>query len=271
MLNIISLGAGVQSSTMALMAAAGEITPMPDCAIFADTQSEPKAVYQHLDWLEKQLPFSVHRVTAGSLRNEILGAMKGTNRIDARPPFFTHGGGMLNRQCTQDYKIAPIQKKLGEIIGHKPRARWPTNSVVTQWIGISLDEVQRCKPSRNKWSQHRWPLIEKQMTRTHCIAWLASHGFYIPPKSACTFCPFHDDAMWRDMKMNDSESFSDAVTIDAAIRPGIAAQRNKKQWFLHRSLIPLDQVDFRSAEDAGQTRLFDEQGFAVECEGMCGI
>jgi len=35
MKHVISLGAGVQSSTMALMAAAGEITPMPDCAIFA--------------------------------------------------------------------------------------------------------------------------------------------------------------------------------------------------------------------------------------------
>jgi len=34
-MNIISLGAGVQSSTMALMAAHGEITPMPDCAIRA--------------------------------------------------------------------------------------------------------------------------------------------------------------------------------------------------------------------------------------------
>ena len=48
MLTIISLGAGVQSTTMALMAAHGEITPMPDCAIFADTGWEPKAVYDHL-------------------------------------------------------------------------------------------------------------------------------------------------------------------------------------------------------------------------------
>lgn len=62
--HIISLGAGVQSSTMALMAAAGEITPMPDCAIFADTQAEPKSVYKWLDWLEGQLPFPVIRVVA---------------------------------------------------------------------------------------------------------------------------------------------------------------------------------------------------------------
>jgi hypothetical protein len=42
-LRVISLGAGVQSTTMALMATHGEITLMPDCAIFADTHAEPKA------------------------------------------------------------------------------------------------------------------------------------------------------------------------------------------------------------------------------------
>jgi hypothetical protein len=44
MIRIISLGAGVQSTTMALMAAHGEINPLPDCAIFADTQWEPRKV-----------------------------------------------------------------------------------------------------------------------------------------------------------------------------------------------------------------------------------
>ena len=41
---VISLGAGVQSSTMALKAGCGEF-PRPDCAIFADTGYEPKSVY----------------------------------------------------------------------------------------------------------------------------------------------------------------------------------------------------------------------------------
>ncbi|ANS02942.1 hypothetical protein [uncultured Mediterranean phage uvDeep-CGR0-AD1-C123] len=47
MLEVISLGAGVQSSVMALMAAHGEL-PIPECAIFADTQFEPRQVYEHL-------------------------------------------------------------------------------------------------------------------------------------------------------------------------------------------------------------------------------
>ena len=65
----LSLGAGVQSTTLALMAASGEIMPMPDAAIFADTQAEPAKVYEHLDWLMGPgiLPFPVIVVTAGSL------------------------------------------------------------------------------------------------------------------------------------------------------------------------------------------------------------
>ena len=53
-MHVISLGAGVQSTTMLLMAARGEIEPKPKYAIFADTGWEPRAVYQHLEWLEQE-------------------------------------------------------------------------------------------------------------------------------------------------------------------------------------------------------------------------
>lgn len=269
MLNIISLGAGVQSSTMALMAAHGEITPMPDCAIFADTGAEPKKVYEWLNWLELQLPFPVARVASGNLRDEIMGAMRdGKNRMDARPPFFTNKGGMLQRQCTQDFKIQPINKKIGELIDHRPGTRWPLDVRVTQWNGISTDEAGRMKPSRLPCIRHRWPLIDAGMSRLDCLKWMESHGFPRPEKSACTFCPYHDNAAWREMKANDPESFADAVAIDEAIRPGMAGPRRPEgtQWFVHRSAKPLAEVDFRTAKDMGQVDLFDD-----ECEGMCGV
>ena len=62
MKHIISLGAGVQSTVMALMAAKGEIEPMPDCAIFADTGAEPRYVYDQLDMIEANVPFPIHKV-----------------------------------------------------------------------------------------------------------------------------------------------------------------------------------------------------------------
>lgn len=78
-LRAISLCAGVQSTTLALMAAHGEIGPMPDCAIFADTGWEPRAVYDHLAWLMsgKVLPFPAHIVSAGNIRDELAGAADG--------------------------------------------------------------------------------------------------------------------------------------------------------------------------------------------------
>jgi hypothetical protein len=250
-MHIISLGAGVQSSTMALMAAAGEITPIPDCAIFADTGAEPRKVYEWLDWLETQLPFPVHRVSAGDLRAALL---DGEQTRVSNPPLFTFPHGMLRRKCTGDYKIVPIRRQVRKLTNGKR---------CHQWIGISTDEAQRMKPSGVKYISHRWPLIDLGMSRNDCLAWMASRGFPTPGKSACTFCPYHDDTTWRDMKANDPESWADAVDIDRRIRNGVRGTTQK--LYLHRSMKPLDQVDFRNAEDAGQLSMFND-----ECEGLCG-
>ena len=44
MLRVLSLGAGVQSTTLLLMSELGEL-PLLDAAIFADTQSEPSVAF----------------------------------------------------------------------------------------------------------------------------------------------------------------------------------------------------------------------------------
>jgi len=257
-IHVISLGAGVQSSTMALMAAHGEITPMPECAIFADTQSEPEAVYDYLRWLEESLPFPVYHVSAGNLREDI----KSGKRF-ASPPFFTGTVGQqgrLWRQCTSEYKVAPITRFLTKLSS----SRFDQTRQVELWIGISSDEATRMKPNKQKWIRNRWPLIELGMSRQDCLMWLKGRLYPTPAKSACTFCPYHDNALWRDMKANDRRSWADAVDMDRYIRhaiPGIA-----EPLYLHRSMTPLEHVDFRTAEDMGQQRLFDD-----ECEGMCGV
>lgn len=71
-LRVLSLGAGVQSTTLTLMAAHGIVGPMPDLAIFADTGWEPASVYEHLRWLMSPnvLPFPVHIVSAGNIREK---------------------------------------------------------------------------------------------------------------------------------------------------------------------------------------------------------
>jgi hypothetical protein len=260
MKTILSLGAGVQSTTMALMAAHGEITP-PDCAIFADTGWEPKAVYDHLAWLVKQLPFKVHTVSAGNLREDIAAQAAGQRRRFTAVPWFLvskKGDGMGRRQCTKEYKLTPIRRKVRELLGGKT-----TKAGAEMWIGISMDEAIRMKPSQVGYIVNRWPLIEKSMSRRDCLSWLSKHG-YSAPKSACIGCPFHNDAMWREMRDNDPVSWADAIAADRLIRQVGTNLRGRP--FMHSQRVPLDQVDLSTLEDHGQLDLFNN-----ECEGMCGV
>ena len=253
MKNIISLGAGVQSSTMALMAAKGEITPMPDAAIFADTMVEPDSVYKWLDWLELQLPFKVYRVSFGDLSKE----------IEKIPLFMRKKNKVVMgmRKCTTEYKIQPVSKKMRELCGlakHK-KSKQP---VASQWVGISTDEASRMQDSKLVWMEKRYPLIEKNMTRTNCLNWMTKNNYPSPPKSACLFCPYTDDKRWRNMKKYAPETFKQAMLYDRMVRKS----NPEFDSFIHRSAIPLEDIDFRTLEDMGQINMFEN-----DCSGSCGV
>tara|TARA_R100000664_G_scaffold1949_1_gene5018 strand:- start:1 stop:819 length:819 start_codon:yes stop_codon:yes gene_type:complete len=266
---ILSLGAGVQSSTLALMAAKGEFKPMPDVAIFADTGYEPKAVYKWLEWLEKQLPFPVKKVSRGNLRDDqIKTRVRAKNRAAALPYFTldndTKKVGMLQRQCTAEYKIQPVTKYTRqEILGLKFRQRAPKEHVIDLWYGISYDEIQRMKvPFVEPWRRNVYPLIEKRIRRGDCLEWMEKNNFPKPPRSACLCCPFHSEKEWLNLKNGDKNEWKDIVDFDKSIR---RLGGEKGDLFLHRSCKPIDEVDFFTLENAGQMSLLDE------CEGMCGI
>ena len=107
-LRVLSLGAGVQSTCLALMAARGEITPMPDYAIFADT-FEPKHVYDHLKWLESEVPFPILTVRNGDIWREVYRSRIDDTRCD-NPPFYTKNqdGTGPGNQGTKNPSQGPI-------------------------------------------------------------------------------------------------------------------------------------------------------------------
>lgn len=274
----LSLGAGVQSSTMALMAAHGEIDPMPDAAIFADTQAEPAAVMDWLDWLETQLPFPVYRVTAGSLadkemelrRSKKTGLLYRKSQIPAFCKNDDGSIGIVSRKCTADFKVVPLTKKVRELAQIKKGQKEIT---VTQWIGISLDEVQRMKSSRDKWSQMRWPLIEMRLSRADCKRWMAEHSYPEPPRSACLFCPFHSDAEWRRVRDGDPAEWQYVIDFERRMQEQFDKNETaRSRPFLHPSCVPIDQVDLRSDIEKGQLTLEGMWNtIQNECEGLCGV
>lgn len=246
---------------MALMAAHGELGHV-DAAVFADTGWEPKSVYKHLAWLKSVLPFPVLTVSAGNLRADAIAKANTTGQRFASIPWFLRmpdgTAGMGRRQCTKEYKLRPIQRKIVELLGGKrPKAG------AEVMVGISTDEAVRAKPSQVQYIKNTQPLLDREVSRWGCLRWLERKGYPEPPKSACIGCPFHNDAAWRDLKLNSPDEFADAVEVDKAIRhqPGLRGEQ-----YMHRSLKPLDEVDFANAEDRGQLNMFNN-----ECEGMCGV
>ena len=158
------LGGGVQSSVMALMAAEGAFDSVPDCAIFADTHWEPPSIYEHLEWLKRQLPFPLHVVDNGrSLRQDVMPL---TNHSDS-PNFVDIPLHLRGRNGESD----GIRRKIREMLGLKPRQRVPADTVVELWLGISTDEAHRMKTSRDRWIVNRYPLIEAGMSRRDCMGW----------------------------------------------------------------------------------------------------
>lgn len=283
--HFLNLGAGVQSTALYLMSIDGDEPEVPkfDAAIFADTQEEPDEVYRHLEWLEQQGGPPVVRTTAGRLGDALDQGSDANGNVRAGgvhcisiPAFTKHPQtgekGIVQRQCTADFKVKPIEKLIRERAGADPGRPVPKDITLHQYMGLSFDEPKRvirvkqrflAKPSN--WLVH-FPLWEMQYTRGDCIAYLAERMPYKVPRSACVFCPFKSDEEWRRLKEDDQKGWDRAVYIDRVCRTGSGLDAHR---YLHKSCVPLDQVDLRPADEkSGQRHLFS--GFQDECEGYCG-
>lgn len=284
---LLSLGAGVQSTTLLLMSLHGEL-PKLDAAIFADTGWEPAHVYEHLAKVTAEAErggVRVIRVSKGNLRDDATdpehryasipyftqgepgpcrrcGATGRTFLIDTDLPDSPgnrlesprkcprcrgtgrdDGKGIGRRQCTSEYKLAPIGRKVRELLGAKAPdfRRVPKGRQAEQWIGFSTDEIGRVSDKFPlSYVTKKYPLLDAGMSRTDCERWLRSHGWTSVAKSACVGCPFHGNRQWRDLRDNRPEEWADAVAFDAAIRKGGAhGMPLNGEAFLHRSRLPL--------------------------------
>lgn len=267
-LRVLSLGAGVQSTTLALLAVEGKL-PKPDAAIFADTGWEPAGVYAHLDRLTPVMVAAgipVFRVSSGNIRAD---ALNPAHRFASMPLYILNRDGtpgMERRQCTSEYKIKPIKVKVRELLGYPHPKPVPKGVYAEQWIGFSTDEVGRVRDTLDvKYTRPRHPLLELGMSRKDCQRWLAVRG-WTTQKSACIGCPFHGNRQWRTLRDTDPAGWADAVDFDAQIRAGNArASANGRPLlgtaYLHRSRLPLsvapiDRVTRREQADR-QTDLLD--------------
>jgi hypothetical protein len=256
---VLNLGAGTQSSVLLVMCDRGELPPV-ELAVFADTGDEPREVYEHLNWLEKQVRTPIVRVTAGDMVKESLvyqAEHKGVDGRYASLPLYTPTG-MQPRQCTKYYKVIPIARYIRKhVLRLGVRQPVPKGTKVVQSFGISFDERERMAKPRVQFVEHEYPFVDMRLRRYKVIEiarhWFPDHEF---PRSACKRCPYRKDDEFLSLT---PEEFEEVCEYDDAIR-----DLGPVPSYVHRSRIPLRQVRL------GAESMFDGVR-QNECEGMCGV
>jgi hypothetical protein len=96
-----------------------------------------------------------------------------------------------------------------------------------------------------------------------CVPFLVRHVPHTVYPSSCIHCPYHDDPEWKQV-LAMGASGARLIQIDRAMRtPGVIVNRNlSEKLYLHRSCLPIDRVEFKGSR---------QLGFAMECEGGCGL
>jgi len=134
-----------------------------------------------------------------------------------------------------------------------------------------MDEWHRMRDSDVAYITNVYPLVEAKITRAGCVQWLESRNLPVPPKSACTFCPYHSLAAWKALKAAGGPDWREAVEVDEAIRGKRAGPCIDKpqDLFVHPARQPLP-VAVRIPEDEGAHQ--EEMDFEALCDsGYCMV
>lgn len=276
---VISLGQGQQSTALYLMSSTGYVE-RADFAVFADPGSENKETYEYLKWLKKWAKqnggIPIIHVGKKTLYKDLIAGTNKTGSRFASIPAFTKNEngktGILQRQCTEEYKTSEVFKALRSVYRLKAKQRTPPTEI---WLGITREEKDRLKYPRVKWMTFVYPFVNYKSTKSNfervaytnllsrhdCVEWLTANSFPVPPKSACIFCPFQSDRRWLDLKTKHPGEWRKVIALDERIRNS-TAKGVKQPIYLHRSCEPLKDANLQE----NQLDLFN-----AECSGLCGV
>jgi len=173
--NVLSFGAGVQSTTLALMSEnQAHGLPLFDFAVFADTGAEPESVYECLERIRESVSYPIiTHMQKGGLLDNIIKNEQSKHRFGCIPAFVENQGGevgMLRRQCTKEYKLDAIVAAIRNKLGYQPRQK--VSHKVNMFIGISRDEMQRMNTPLAPWMTNNYPLVDMAWRRSHCVDYL---------------------------------------------------------------------------------------------------
>lgn len=230
---IWSSGGGTQSAAIAALICMGELRP--DLAVIVDTEREGSATWEYMDkWVSpalEQVGVTLHRVAKSRYAKVDLMAHNNDILIPAYTTEGAHDVGKLPTFCSNEWKKHVMR-------------RWAVEQGVTQadvWMGFSTDELRRATLPSGKW-QHRYPLLERKMSRGDCVALVKRIGWPEPPRSSCWMCPNKSSHEWQHLKENSPEDFERAAQFEQEI------QKGDPDLWLTKEAIPLREIDFSGGD-----------------------
>ena len=237
-----SFGGGTQSVAIAVLVAEGRL-PKPERVVIADTGREASETWEytreHVDPLLRTVGLEVE-TASHDLATVDLYSTKGKLLL----PVFTGDGGALTGFCSNEWKK--------RVIGRWCRAQgYGPKKPLRMWIGISVDEIQRAKPSGVGWMEYHWPLLFDLPTRRdECVAIVEGAGLPTPPRSSCWMCPYRSSAEWRHLRDSYPDDFEKAKKLEADI------QEKDRDGRIYLTRTGVDLAD--APLDSKQGELFDQ-------------
>jgi hypothetical protein len=228
---IVSYGGGTQSAAICVLIAQGRLT-RPERIIMADTGREASQTWDYLH--EVINPYLSNHGLAIEIASHSLATVDlyGKNG-DLLIPAYTQNG-MLPGLCSNEWKKRVVSRYLRQQ-GYGP------SKPVNFWIGISLDEIGRAKPSGTHWMEYQWPLLFDVTLRRHeCKQLVIDAGLPEPPKSSCWMCPYRSETQWAQLREHFPADFAHAVELERDIH---AADQSGGVWLTkHRRFI--NEIEF---------------------------
>ena len=232
---VVSYGGGIQSTALVVLAmrerwAIDEIVHVDLMGAESPATREYVALFG--DWLRRE-----HGRDITIIERDLYGDMLARPGFTPVPWRGKYERFILSRQCTRQYKVAPLQRYL---YGRYPGER------IGLMLGISVDEYHRMRDSSAARIEHVYPLVDRRLTRWQCRDIIERAGLAVPSKSSCWFCPYRSiSSQWALVRR-----YPYLRAMARALEDRINAERRRRgrdEIVVLRSDTEVEQGDFCEA------------------------
>lgn len=274
-MKILSCGAGMQSTALALMSCENKIhgmlkypkVPVYDAIVFCDLGAEPPWVYLQVEFIKKQcekcgIPFYI---LTTNLYTDFINNF-GHKRVSSIPFWSVSADGKkakMKRHCTLDYKILQIQRFVKfDLLGYRKYQRLKTEDMGAHemHIGFSAEEENRIFDSYNPLFINKFPLVDMKMKRPDSYRYCLEQWGLDTKASACNFCPFHRNYFFQHMKEHYPNEYDRIIVIDELLEKEQPNTAIESKLYLSRSRKRLSDL---TPEDYDDAETFDYRGQQV--------